>query len=215
MDPNPTAPIWKLVAAVDDEVTIVEQMSPPAKKLQPDESLAATADPKLASSSADPKIATSADPKIAASADPKIAASADPKVAAPADPEIPASTDPKIAASADPKLAAPADPNIAASADSKLAKYKAYLKRQSQIIVSLQKKMARLQQSEQDKQQTIDQYNNLIAMRDMEIKRLVCENDNIGRRSTRAELNLRSSLMHIAAIKDKMEQEILMLQKQA
>jgi hypothetical protein len=48
----------------------------------------------------------------------------------------------------------------------------------------------------------------------MEITRLVGNNDTIVWRLTRAELSLRSNLVHIAAIKEKMEQDLLLLQKQ-
>jgi hypothetical protein len=96
----------------------------------------------------------------------------------------------------------------------KLAKYKALVRRQSEAIAALKQQVARLKRGERDQQSTNDQLKRRLGRKEMEIKRLVGNNDSNVRRSTRAELILRSNLVHIAAIKEKMEQDLLLLQKQ-
>jgi cobalamin biosynthesis protein CobT len=96
----------------------------------------------------------------------------------------------------------------------KLAKYKSLVRRQSETIAALKQNVARLKRGERDLQSTNDQLKTRISRKEMEIKRLVGINDAIVQRSARAELSLRSNLVQIAAIKEKMEQDLLLLQKQ-
>jgi chromosome segregation ATPase len=99
----------------------------------------------------------------------------------------------------------------------KLAKYKAFAKRQRRTIASLQTHVDELKESNLDQQHIIDELNARIGMKETEIKRLECANLSIGRHSTITEATLRSTelqLKVVTASKEEMEQQIHMLQNQ-